>query len=134
MAPIRRGKWGTFLLEQRSARKWTQADAFEELRAGLGLGPTSRASYVLLERGQRQPNPAQQRFLVGFYRAEPLEVSEVDDEPTLARALIALTDELRESRRHREDAEARLRAMEAGLALLAQRAGVEPRELLAPRA
>lgn len=68
-----RGKWGTFLVDQREARNWTQEEAFGKLRGGLGLGPKSRSAYVMLERGTREPAPAEQRFLVDFYRAEPVE-------------------------------------------------------------
>lgn len=89
-----RGRWGRFLLAQREARGWTQIEAFDQLRAGLGLGPGSRSSYVNLERGSRQPNADEQRFLARFYGAEPLDEPEVpvDDRDALVAALARQTD------------------------------------------
>lgn len=50
-----KGRWAVFLHEERRARDWNQTQAFEALREGLRLGQKSRASYVALDMGARQP-------------------------------------------------------------------------------
>lgn len=112
-----RGRWGSFLLEQRETRGWTQEEAFAALREGLGLGPKSRSSYVQLERGQRQPDARQQEFLTGYYHAIPVERPQVAP-PDLAGAINALVEELREMRLERQELAARVSALEGVVRLL----------------
>lgn len=58
------------------------------LREGLGLGPTSRSSYVKLERGQREPDAGQRAFLTTFYGAEPIDRPKpLSDQAALVEAL-----------------------------------------------
>lgn len=71
--PVRppRGSWALFLHRQRRKRNWSQQQAFQELREGLRLSPASRASYVALDMGDRQPRPAEAAFLTEFFDASP---------------------------------------------------------------
>ncbi len=112
------GRWALFLHEQRRSRDWSQSQAFEALRAVLGLGPRSRASYLALDMGDREPRAGEQAALVAFFGAEPSDHIEPVAEPTnidLAAAITALVGELGEWRRERETIESRLRAVESEL-------------------
>lgn len=78
-----RGAWAKFLHRERQRRDWSQSQAFEQLREGLGLGVRSRASYVALDMGDRQPHPEEVAFLETFFGASP------SDEPEPIAALPA---------------------------------------------
>lgn len=81
----------------RRTRDWSQQQAFEELRQGLGLGPKSRASYIKLDMGPRPPNVRQQEYLVAYFGQTPddpppLVAGEKDE---LVAAIRALVEEMR---------------------------------------
>lgn len=98
-----RGRWAAFLHQQRRERDWSQQQAFEALHEGLGLGPRSRASYVALDMGDRQPKPHEAAFLGSYFGAEPSnEDAPPEPTPDLATALLALVEELGEMRKERQ--------------------------------
>lgn len=130
-----KGRWARHIHAFRKAQGWSQTRGFEAVRDGLGLSEKSRSAYIAIDQGLREPKPSEEAALAAVYGwpTEDAPTAATEGEPTLAAALIALADELRESRLARQDAEARLRSLEAAVALLAQRVGVEPQELVAPR-
>lgn len=81
----------------RRTRDWSQQQAFEELREGLGLGPKSRASYIKLDMGPRPPNVRQQEYLVAYFGQTPDDpiVSPSSEGDQLVAAIRELVEELR---------------------------------------
>jgi transcriptional regulator with XRE-family HTH domain len=69
------GRWAAFLHAQRRQRDWSQQRAFKELREGLGLSENSRASYVNIDMGVREPTEKEAAFLVQFFGREPDEAA-----------------------------------------------------------
>lgn len=124
-----KGRWARFLVGQREVAGLTQKATFEAFRQDLGWATDSRASYGDLERGDRQPNPEEQAYFLKHYGFDELPDDEASaEEPTLARALIELTAELRASRLEREAVEIRLQALEAELRSLRAPRGDEGRQ------
>lgn len=92
----------------RQARDWSQTQAFEALRDGLGLGPKSRASYIRLDMGDRAPRPREMQFLVDYFGQGPDERPTVEERDPLVlaveeqtRAIHELIAELRSTREPR---------------------------------
>lgn len=81
----------------RRTRDWSQQQAFEELRDGLGLGPKSRASYIKMDMGPRPPNVRQQEYLVAYFGQTPDDpvVAVTGESDQLVAAIRALVEELR---------------------------------------
>jgi transcriptional regulator with XRE-family HTH domain len=127
--PDQRGRYGRWLVAAREARGWDTAQkALDALAAaGIRIGKSTYAEY---ESGSKVPSRNHLPLLEGFWGRAP---DGAADEPTMAAALSALADELRLSREARDAEEARLRSVEMGLAVLAQRLGVELPERSAPR-
>lgn len=98
-----KSRWGRFLVNQRESKGLTQTAVFSAVRADLGWGPTSRAAYGDLERGDREPTVNEQAYFLARYGLTALP-SESEDEhaPDLAVAIRALTVELAAMRRERE--------------------------------
>lgn len=114
------------------ARGWdTQALAREQI-ARLTGWKIPQSVYAEWESGRRLPSEANLDRLRSFYGDAP-EATETPD--GLVAALTAQTAAISElvAVLRSEETEARLRALEAAVALLAQRVGVEPRELVVPR-
>jgi hypothetical protein len=65
----------------RRERDWSQQQAFRALYAGLRLSENSRASYVALDMGDRQPRASEREFLIAYFGAGP---SDADAEPSVA--------------------------------------------------
>lgn len=87
-----KGRWAAFLHRQRKARDWSQTRAFEELREGLGFGPKSRASYVAIDSGKREPTRDEAAFLADYFGETPTTEDEAPtaqptDEPGLVAAI-----------------------------------------------
>jgi len=80
----------------RQDREWSQQQGFEALREGLHLGPKSRASYIAIDMGHRQPTVAEQAFLVSYFGKSPddLPISPDPNEESLdlIKALSAQTE------------------------------------------
>lgn len=115
------GRWGRFLVAQRELAGLTQKATFELFREDLGWAPDSRASYGDLERGKRQPDADEQRYLLSHYGIDELpsdEPATPAETPDLAAAIVALTEELRAMRQERETQEERFRALEAAVSHL----------------
>jgi hypothetical protein len=64
------GKWAHAIHRKRRSDGISQTGAFELLGAKLGLGPKSRAAYVAIDMGEREPTEAESKVLVewlGYY-------------------------------------------------------------------
>ena len=82
---------------------WSQQQAFEALRAGLKLGPKSRASYIAIDMGKRAPTLKEMEFLVSYFGKSPEDFPDEpgDAEPVasiqgLTVAITSLVTDLRE--------------------------------------
>lgn len=112
-----RGRWARHIHAKRREWGWSQTRGFEAVREGLGLSEKSRAAYITLDMGPREPNEVEAAALAAVYGYPPeatttgLEATESGD--SLAQAINALVVELRAMREERELVEARLRALEA---------------------
>lgn len=91
-----RGRWARWLHEMRQTHDWSQTQAFENLRAGLKLGPKSRASYIRLDMGERPPRPGEAQFLVEYFGRSPDEIPAIpgEDRDPLVAALERQTEQL----------------------------------------
>jgi transcriptional regulator with XRE-family HTH domain len=127
------GRWARHIHAFRKANGWSQTRGFERTREALGLSEKSRSAYIDLDIGRREPKPEEAEALASVYGWPTEEEPEPTTEPTLAAALMALAGEIRAAREERATVEARLRGLEGAVALLAQRGGVELRELVVPR-
>lgn len=65
--------WGVFLDRMARERDWSQTRMFEELHAGLGMSPKSRAAYLDILAGKRDPSPGQAQYLRSYFRDGPLD-------------------------------------------------------------
>lgn len=133
--PAQRGKIGNWLVESRLARGWdTQDRARAEIERLTGWR-VPQSVYAEWESGRRVPSDANLERLQGFYGDGPGLGSTGSDDPVATaireqtKVLSELVAELREGRA----VEARLRAVEAGVALLAQRADVELPDPIVPQ-
>lgn len=64
------GKWAHAIHKKRRSDGISQTGAFELLGARLGLGPKSRAAYVAIDMGEREPTEAESKVLaewLGYY-------------------------------------------------------------------
>jgi hypothetical protein len=101
-----KGAWARHIQAKRQEWGWSQQHAFEQLREGLHLGPKSRASYVKIDEGGRQPTADEAAYLASVFGwPEP----EPEAEPSadvgvgaLVGAITALVEELRLARLRQE--------------------------------
>jgi hypothetical protein len=118
-----KGRWARHLHEQRRLRDLSQMQAFELLFERMSWSPKSRASYVAIDMGTRQPSPSESTILGAEFGWPPdPEINDELEDPSLATALVALAGELRASREERVSLAARLEKMEAVLDGLVQQA------------
>ena len=90
-----RGKWARAIHAKRRSDGISQTGAFEVLGERLGLGPKSRAAYVAIDLGLRQPTEAEAAVLaewLGAYPSDDMERSGRDDTPPDLSALLAKLD------------------------------------------
>lgn len=66
-----RGKWAQAIHRKRRSDGMSQTGAFEVLGPRLGMGPKSRAAYVAIDLGLRQPTDAEAQVLVDWLGAYP---------------------------------------------------------------
>jgi len=127
-----RGKWAQAIHRKRRSDGISQTGAFELLGSRLGLGPKSRAAYVAIDLGLRQPTDAEAVILadwLGGYPSDDMETggAGATADPAVSslilalaaqtEAITALVGELREARAERdaalEELRAQVRALEA---------------------
>jgi len=65
------GAWANHLHSQRIDRRLSQTQAFELVRERLSLSPKSRAVYVALDMGDRQPRPEEAAVLASEFGWPP---------------------------------------------------------------
>lgn len=100
-----RGARATHLHAVRRDRDLSQTQAFELVYAGLGISPKSRAVYLAIDMGDRQPTATEAEYLASVFGwpSEPTEATESGD-PLVAAltrqsaAIEALVEELRLAR------------------------------------
>lgn len=120
-------------------KPWTVDHFLELMKAEVGWAP-ARPNYSRYENGRTTPQPKTLAKFVAFWRTQGVEAPDFDatpvepePEPSLAAALFAIRDELRDARQERKRTEARLRAVEAELrSLRDQRGGGGSSELSPP--
>ena len=118
-----KGRWARHLHEQRRLRDLSQMQAFELVYERMEWSPKSRASYVAIDMGTRQPSPAEATILGAEFGWPPdPEVNDDLQDATLASALLAIAAELREARQERSAVAQRLDEIEAVLDGLVARA------------
>lgn len=76
-----KGRWARHIHAVRRARGWSQTAGFEAVREGMGLSPKSRAAYIAVDMGERQPTPKEEAALIAVYGLPP-EASEMPLEAT----------------------------------------------------
>lgn len=134
-----RGKWARAIHAKRRSDGISQTGAFELLGSRLGLGPKSRAAYVAIDLGLREPTEAEQRVLADWLGGYPADVAESgagDTPPGLADligSISALVEEIRAARRERADLEERVLALELAARLRGSSPDGEDGEPAAPR-
>lgn len=84
-----KGRWARYLHQMRRELDWSQQQAFETLRDGLQLGPKSRASYVAIDMGKRQPTVGEQQFLVRYFGKSPDDFPDIQEPAEQADPLVA---------------------------------------------
>lgn len=62
-----KGAWATHLHAIRRERDLSQVQAFELVQEGLGLSPKSRAVYIAIDMGDRQPKPEEAEYLASVF-------------------------------------------------------------------
>jgi hypothetical protein len=62
-----KGAWAIHLHAVRRERNLSQQQAFEQVQAALGISPKSRAVYVALDMGDRQPTDTEASVLAAEY-------------------------------------------------------------------
>lgn len=70
-----RGKWARAIHRKRRADGLSQQAAFELLGPRLGFGPKSRAAYVALDLGSRQPTEHESEVLAEWLGAYPEDIA-----------------------------------------------------------
>lgn len=94
-----RGAWARHIQAKRREWGWSQQHAFERLRDGLHLGPKSRASYVKIDEGGRQPTEDEAAYLASVFGWPEDEAAEPPAQAdAILTAVNALVQELREER------------------------------------
>jgi hypothetical protein len=83
--------WARHLHEVRRERKLSQTQAFELVYEGLGLSPKSRAVYVAIDMGDRQPTAREAEYLASVFGWPP-DIEEAEPPATDQAALIAALD------------------------------------------
>jgi hypothetical protein len=86
-----KGAWAIHLHSVRRERGLSQQQAFELVQADLGLSPKSRAVYVAIDMGDRQPTPAEKAVLAARW-GWPTEADTDPDAASDQAALIAALD------------------------------------------
>lgn len=120
------GAWAIHLHSVRRERGLSQQQAFELVQPALGISPKSRAVYVALDMGRRQPNEDEARVLAAEFGWPP-EGIEADavatDQAAIVTALdrqtdaiTALVDELRLARLRQETFDEQVLQLLAALA------------------
>lgn len=70
------GTWAVHLHDQRRRRDLSQTQAFELVRDPMGLSPKSRATYIALDMGDRQPREDEAAVLAAEFGWPPEPTSE----------------------------------------------------------
>ncbi len=66
-----KGAWAQHLHSVRRERDLSQTQAFELVYEGLGISRTSRAVYLAIDMGDRQPNPREAEYLASVFGWPP---------------------------------------------------------------
>jgi hypothetical protein len=114
--------WARHLDQVRKDHDWSATQLFKAVREELHLGPDSRSTFVADL--HHDPKPHWKPGLVKLFGEPPPTPAPVvvEEPPSLAEALMALTEELRLSRESRADLERRLAALEPVVSRLARQA------------
>jgi len=90
-----KGRWARHLHERRRLDNLSQMQAFELVQERMGWSRKSRASYVAIDMGTRQPRPEETTILAEEFGWPPdPEIDNDLEDPTLAAALNAMAAEL----------------------------------------
>lgn len=106
-----KGRWARHIHAFRRAQGWSQTRGFEATREGLGLSEKSRAAYIAIDQGLREPKPSEEEALAAVYGWP-------SDEPAPEVALEGQAAMLAEIRALRLAVEAQTEAQTRGMASL----------------
>lgn len=62
-----KGRWARHIHAKRREFGWSQTRGFEAVREGMGLSEKSRAAYIAIDMGDRQPTAAEETVLIAVY-------------------------------------------------------------------
>lgn len=129
-----KGRWARHIHAKRRELGWSQTRGFEAVREGMGLSEKSRAAYIAVDMGDRQPTAKEEAALIAVYGIpeEPQDALEATETPdglveairAQTAAMLALVEEIRLSRAEElVSREALMTALGAALSLEGMRGG-----------